>query len=102
MWIEFEKHKILLKDLMREFQKDFRIIEVVRDIEETIGLCRKEIDRRNNFWLVLRSVLELLSEVIIHENKLRYEFLKENAKKIPNELLPSLKTLCKNINLHKM
>lgn len=34
---------------MREFQKDFRIIEVVRDIEETIGLCRKEIDRRNNF-----------------------------------------------------
>lgn len=44
----------------------------------------------------------MLSNVIIQENKLRYEFLKENAKKIPNQLFPSLKTLCKNINLLKM
>jgi len=43
--MDFKKHKVLFRDLIKDFDKDFRVIEVVKDIKQTILTCQKEIER---------------------------------------------------------
>ena len=98
---KFERNKILLDDIFINFKKDFRFINIFENFQFVFQKCLKEIDYRTKFKFIYKRLLEFLNELSIKENKRRLIFLNEFSSKIPDQIFPYLKSLCKQINLTK-
>lgn len=97
-----ESNKLLLTDLIVEFKKDFRIIDVFQDFQETLEHCLEEMRRRSKYKAVYKRILMFLNEMANNENKRRVEFLNSFSAKIPSQIFPNVKHLVKRINTEKI
>lgn len=98
---DLQRNKVLLNDIVEGLKNDFKVINVFSDFEATFGKCLEEIKERSRFSYIYKRLLNILNGIINQENKRRLKFLKKYSGKIPSQIFPNLKNLCKQINLKK-
>lgn len=99
---KFQRTKVLLNDIIDNFRNDIRVIDVFTDFERIFNECVSEICTRSKFKYIYRKVLDILNELVNQENERRLKFLKKFSSKIPYQIFPHLKSLCKQINVKKV
>lgn len=98
---KFQRTRVLLNDIIVNFRNDIKVIDVFTDFERVFNECLSEMNKRERFKFIYKRVLDILNELTNKENERRLHFLKKYSSKIPYQIFPHLKTLCKQINLKK-
>lgn len=98
---KFQRTRVLLNDIIANFRNDIKVIDVFSDFEKVFNECLSEMGHREKFKFVYKRVLDMLNELTGQENERRLKFLKKYSSKIPYQIFPNLKSMCKQINLKK-
>jgi len=91
--ILLQNTNILLEKLINTLSEDVQILEIVNNFENTYKKTIIELNRRNEFKSQMKKLLLFANKMINTENKLRYEYIANYSKKIPDTFYPILQNL---------
>lgn len=88
-----ESKMMFLAQLQQSLQEEDVVLSALENFRETYDQSKVEIERRARFDFMMVSFIRVMQGLMLHENKLRSEFLGQYGKLLPEPFCPFLSNL---------